>query len=66
MWSAKRYCPAANADCPSMVIQCVSHSSLQEDVEEGESTQPRLIPSVVLNQSHRLRGWPYHRGSVSF
>ena len=27
--------PATNADCPFMVIQCVSHNSLQEDVEEG-------------------------------
>ena len=26
---------ATNADCPFMVVQCVSHNSLQEDVEEG-------------------------------
>ena len=27
--------PATNADCHYMVIQCVSHNSLQEDVEKG-------------------------------
>ena len=27
--------PATNADCPFMVVQCFSHNSLQEDVEEG-------------------------------
>ena len=26
---------ATNADCPFMVVQCVSHNYLQEDVEEG-------------------------------
>ena len=26
---------ATNADCPFMIVQCVSHNSLQEDVEEG-------------------------------
>ena len=26
---------ATNADCPFMVVQCVSHNSLQEDVEKG-------------------------------
>ena len=46
---------AINADCPFMLTQCVSHNSLQEYVEEGgESTQPCLTPTVVLNQSPML------------
>ena len=53
-----RNCPATTADCPFMVIQCLSHNYLQEDVEQdgGEHTSlsysdcgSEPVPYTVIN-----------------